>query len=219
MIFFYSPLAGNEEIVFEQEDYHYLVRVRRHRVGDDLCLQNMKDDIRFFYSIQHIEKRFLLLRLEKSEPFTPPVLSLHLGWAMCDASTIYEAIPALNQLGVKKITFLETQRSQKNIRLNPEKIKTICINSSQQCGRNHLLEWNTNSFETFIKMYPNAVCFDMTGSDILSHENFQEYLIGPEGGWTSEELALINPENRKKMKTPFVMKSEVAAIIAPSILL
>lgn len=216
MIFFYSPEAGAEKIILEQEEYHYLVRVRRHRVGDILDVQDMKTPKRFSYRIEEITKKSIVLILVDTQEIELSSLSLHLAWAMCDASTIYNTLPALNQLGVKKITFLETERSQKNIRLNPEKIKNICINSSQQCGRNHLLEWEISSFSTFVHHHPHAICFDMSGSEIslFSQEKNHpcEYLIGAEGGWSNEELALINPKNLKKMNTPFVMKSEIAAI-------
>lgn len=216
MIFFYSSEAGQKNIFFQNDEYHYLVRVKRHRVGDTLILQNMKDAIRFFYTIIEITKKTMLLELVSQESFPEIILSSHLAWGMCDAKTIYDTLPALNQLGVKKISFLKTDRSQGNIRLSSEKLNTICIQSSQQCGRNHLLEWEVLDFDDFISAYPHAVLCDISGESILSESISKNIpiMIGPEGGWSEQEKEKIPLSQRFRLATPFVLRSEVAAVIA-----
>ncbi len=217
MIFFYSLEAGNSKITFIEESFHYLVRVRRYNISDVIVVQDMERPVSYFYRCENIEKRKIDFILIKTEQFILPDLSLHIGWGICDASTIYNTLPSLNQLGVRKISFLQTQRSQGNVKLNPEKIKNICIQSSQQCGRNHLMEWEIRSFEDFISHHHEIYCFDMKGEHIKCSSVLNPIiprLVGPEGGWTNEELSLIPIHSLKKFSTPFVLRSEVAVCLA-----
>ncbi|XPV54809.1 MAG: hypothetical protein ACNI3H_07545 [Halarcobacter ebronensis] len=55
-----------------------------------------------------------------------------MAWCIVDPKTIEKELPYLNELGVRKITFISCDYSQKNFKLNFEKLEKILVNSSSQ---------------------------------------------------------------------------------------
>lgn len=194
MVFYYMPTAGDEKIEITGTDYHYLFQVRRSKKGSLMAVQNMNTQTQFIYEIFDIQKRSAQLVLKKSISLSPQNSTLHIGWGKCDAKTVYKTLPFLNELGVEKITFLTCQRSQGNISYSKEKLQSLCISSSQQCGRNSFIEFDEMNLHTFLEQYPNSVVCDIPkgkqdekGISSLNIKNDQPFIIGPEGGFTEDE--------------------------------
>ncbi len=76
---------------------------------------------------------------------------------MVDTKIVEKALPTLNEIGVSSITFIYCKRSQRNFKLDFKRLEKILISSSQQSGRDNLMNLNIlNSLEEFIKIYPDA---------------------------------------------------------------
>ncbi|NPA60776.1 MAG: RsmE family RNA methyltransferase, partial [Epsilonproteobacteria bacterium] len=144
---------------------------------------------------------------------------LNIGWCMVDTKIVEKALPALNEIGVSSITFIYCKRSQRNFKLDFKRLEKILINSSQQSGRDNLMNLNIlNSLEEFIKIYPDAKILNFSKNQIK--ENIKSIVIGCEGGFSSDEINLFNKEDIVGFKTSQILKSQTAVCaVASKILL
>ncbi len=206
-IYYPSPL---KQIVIKDDLHKYLFKVRRIKENEIVHIRDLKDDYLYTYKIENINKKEALLTLINKEiKPNKPKKYLHLAWCIIDTKNIEKHLPTLNEIGVSKITFLYCKFSQKNFKINLDRLNKILINSSQQCGRSNLIEIEIlNSFEEFIKKYPNFIALDFNGKKVYNIDIKKPILIGPEGGFCENE--------RKYFKEiisldGFILRSESAA--------
>ena len=70
-------------------------------------------------------------------------------------------------MGVEKITFIYSDFSQKNFKINIEKLEKILINSSCQCGRSNIIKLAVcKNIETFIKENDDVYFLDFSNTSI-----------------------------------------------------
>ena len=223
MIFLYNEDAGKETLKLRGEDHKYLIKVRRHRVGDILHLRNENDpDTLYTYTITEISPRELFLALQHSEEKKLiPSKYLHIGWCMIDPKSIEKALPSLNEIGVTKISFIYCARSQKNFKPDLKRLRRILKSSNQQCGRSSFMEFSIyNDLESFLNDYPDVKVFDFCENVLQEQSGFENVLIGCEGGFSPEEKALLSQKEVFRLDTPLVLRSESAAFaVAAKILL
>jgi 16S rRNA (uracil1498-N3)-methyltransferase len=216
MTFVFDEDAGQPELVIKGETYKYLIKVRRHDTGERVAFRTPKSPEQLHrYEIVSVDGRQARLELLESTP--EEVVhehNLHLGWCIIDGKSVEKVLPLLNELGVAKITFIQAERSQKSFKPDFKRYERILMSSMQQCGRSKMLEFGmSESLEAFLKTYPDTVVFDFCervfGSGGLRPETV---LIGPEGGFSDAERALINPKNVYRLDTPMILRSETAAV-------
>jgi 16S rRNA (uracil1498-N3)-methyltransferase len=131
---------------------------------------------------------------------------------------IEKTLPFLNQIGVKKITFIYCERSQNNFKLDFERFKKIIINSNQQCGRVHLMEFCLEkNLEKVISKNQNLSVLDFGGSSDFS--NVEKVLVGCEGGFSDREKELLKNQKKIAFSTKNILKSETAVVAVASKLL
>ena len=201
-----APLEQNLEI--DGDEFRYLCKVRRIQVGEFVNISNFEDLKIYEYEVVHIDKKKISLAMRSSTKVEQNLPFLHIGWCMVDPKTIEKTLPFLNELGVAKITFIYCKKSQRNFKLNFERMQKILINSCQQCGRGNLMQLEScDSIEEFILQNPNAHICDFGGEKIASH-NIQTIIVGPEGGLSECEQNL----NLAKIgfDTPLILRSETA---------
>ncbi|MRI83981.1 MAG: 16S rRNA (uracil(1498)-N(3))-methyltransferase [Nitratiruptor sp.] len=212
MLFIYHPSSGQPQLQVAGELYTYLFRVRRHKVGEILPFRNLTDGYLYLYRIEKVDKREALLRLveRRYEERVPP-RSFHLLWCIIDPKRIEKSLPALNEIGVSKISFISCQRSQKNFRLRLDKLHKILINSCQQCGRTHLMELELlDGVDEVLKRYPDTVLLDFCPERVGCGGFVERVLVGPEGGMSPEERSRF--QRCFALDTPLVLRSETAAL-------
>ncbi len=189
MQFIYDKNAKNELLKIEDENYNYIVKARRHKLDDILDFRNLEDDFLYSYKISQIDKKSLFLNLlKKEEKIIENSKKIHLAWCVVDPKTIYENIASLNELGVDKITFVYSDFSQKNFKINFEKLEKILINSSSQCGRSSIIKLDIyKNIDTFIKDNPDTYFLDFSKTSIDSKVlDIKTLMIGTEGGFSKE---------------------------------
>ena len=190
MQFIYDKNAKNELLKIEDENYNYIVKARRHKLDDILDFRNLEDDFLYSYKISQIDKKSLFLNLlKKEEKIIENSKKIHLAWCVVDPKTIYENISSLNELGVDKITFVYSDFSQKNFKINFEKLEKILINSSSQCGRSSIIKLDIyKNIDTFIKDNPDTYFLDFSQTSIDSKVlDIKTLMIGTEGGFSKRE--------------------------------
>ena len=216
MQFLYHPEAGNEKIWLQKEFYHYLFKVRRHQKGEVVALRNLQDGYLYSYFIEEVTRREAHLRLvDKKHLEIKPKRFFHLLWCIVDPKTIEKTLPTLNEIGVSKISFIYCQRTQKNFKINMQKLQKILINSSQQCGRSELMELEIiASIPEAMRHYKDMVLIDFDEKNLTCDDNIQRVLIGPEGGISKEERKLFT--HIKGLNTNMILRSESATIVVAS---
>ena len=214
MQYLFDSGAGAETLCIRDESYRYLFKARRHKIDDILALRNLKDDFLYIYKIENISRKEALLILkDKKELVVKPSKFFHLGWCMVDPKTIEKTLPMLNELGVSKISFIYCQRSQKNFKINFQRLNKIALNSSQQCGRSVMMEFEEiKCIEKFLEIYPNSVILDFGGESIKDAPSFSTIIVGCEGGFSENEKKFFTNKMIYKLDTSMILKSESAAV-------
>ncbi|MCT7405967.1 16S rRNA (uracil(1498)-N(3))-methyltransferase [Aliarcobacter cryaerophilus] len=219
MQFIYDKNAKNDLLKIEDENYNYIVKARRHKLDDILDFRNLEDDFLYSYKISQIDKKSLFLNLlKKEEKIIENSKKIHLAWCVVDPKTIYENIASLNELGVDKITFVYSDFSQKNFKINFEKLEKILINSSSQCGRSSIIKLDIyKNIDTFIKDNPDTYFLDFSQTSIDSKVlDIKTLMIGTEGGFSKRERELFNKNFVVGFSSNLILKSQTAIISATS---
>ena len=135
MQFTYEEFCGSDFLEIKDEVYNYLIKARRHKIDDEIYFRNLKDNNIYLYKINLIDKKKAILNLiSAEEKILLNNKNLHLGWCVVDPKTVEKYITSLNEMGVDKITFIYADYSQKNFKINIEKLEKILINSSVNVG-------------------------------------------------------------------------------------
>ena len=219
MQFIYDEFCGTNILEIKDEVYNYLVKARRHKIDDEIYFRNLKDNNIYLYKIDMIDKKKAILTLISSEEKI--ILSqkkLHLGWSVVDPKTIEKYISSLNEMGVEKITFIYSDFSQKNFKINIEKLEKILINSSCQCGRSNIIKLDVcKNIETFIKENDDVYFLDFSNTSIDEKSDLIKTLvIGCEGGFSNKEREIFNKNNIVGFNSNLILRSETAIISASS---
>lgn len=213
MVFFFDKEAGSEFLELREDNFTHLIKSRRSKVGDTLFARNLTDYFLYSYRVENISKKTAALSLlSKEERVVEACKKVHIAWSIVDVKTVEKTLPFLNELGVEKLSFFYSTRSQKNIKLNLERCEKILINSSSQCGRSSVIDLKIyNSLEDFLKEFPNSSYLDFGGESEIS--NFKDpILLGPEGGFSPEDLDLLKNNQKIGLEHSLILRSETAAI-------
>ena len=123
MQFVYDQKACQNSLSITDENYRYLFKARRLKVGDIVKFRNLLDDILYSYEIKEVNKKEAILHLKNKDKIpNTDRKTLHLIWCIIDSKVIYTTLPMLNQIGLSKITFLYCDRSQKNFRIKMDNL-------------------------------------------------------------------------------------------------
>jgi 16S rRNA (uracil1498-N3)-methyltransferase len=219
MQFTYHINSGNDTLIIDGDLHKYLFKVRRHDKNINIYFRNLKDSYIYEYKISSIEKKQTILSLVNSEQkIISSSLKLHIGWCIIDPKNIEKQIASLNELGVDKVTFIYCQYSQKKYKINFDKLDKLLINSSQQSGRSDIIKIDIcDSFQNFLSLCPNSYLFNFSSNHIdTKKSDIQTIILGCEGGFSDNEISLINKENIIGINSNIILKSETASITIAS---
>jgi len=218
MLYLYNKEAGKPQLTLSGDDHRYIFKVRRHKADDVLHLRNLEDGLLHTYSVSHIDKRSVILDLKESQTLEVKAKqSLHIGWCVIDPKSIEKVLPSLNEMGVEKITFIYCKRSQKSFKPDFKRLEKILLNSSQQSGRSEMMKLEmADTLEDFLEENPQSKILNFSENNFISDSPFDTIVIGCEGGFHKDEVALFTVENIIGFDTPLVLKSESAACAVSS---
>lgn len=222
MIFAYHPKTSDQNLSIDGELFSHLIRARRHKVGDKLLFSAL-DEKKSCYEISQIEpKKAQLSHISTKTVLADNLANIQLAWCVVDSHTVKNFLPYFNQLGLKKITFVMADRSQKHFKPKLEKLNKILIHSCEQCGRYDLMQLDfAPNIETLIKQYPDTFMLNFNGQNIQDQTKgvVANIMVGPEGGFSPRECNLFPKDKILSLPSPYVLKSENAGLIAISHLL
>ncbi|MCT7445718.1 16S rRNA (uracil(1498)-N(3))-methyltransferase [Aliarcobacter skirrowii] len=219
MQFVYNKSSKNEILELVDENYNYIIKARRHKIDDEIYFRNLEDDFIYLYKIVEINKKSATLTLINSEKkVIENSRKLHLVWCVVDPKTVEKSISSLNEMGVYKITFVYSDFSQKNFKINIEKLNKILINSSSQCGRSSIIKLEiSKSLDGFLAQNPKSYILDFSNSFIDDKkDDIDTLVIGCEGGFSKREKSNFNKDFVVGFNSNLILRSETAIVSATS---
>ena len=219
MQYTYHKDSGLDLIEIESDLHKYLFKVRRHDINDDLYFRNLNDQNLYSYKVQNIDRRKTTLSLQSFEEKTIlPKKELHIGWCKIDPKSIEKVIASLNELGVTKITFINCEFSQGKYTVNYDKLEKLLINSSQQSGRSSIIEFTEcESLAKFLEINEDSYMFNFSNNLVDDVKNdIKTIVIGCEGGFSQNEITLVDKEKVVGIDSNLILRSETGVITLAS---
>lgn len=219
MQFVYDKFSKNEILEIVDENYNYIIKARRHKIDDEIYFRNLEDDFIYLYKIVEINKKSATLTLVNSEKkVIENSRKLHLVWCVVDPKTVEKSISSLNEIGVDKITFVYSDFSQKNFKINIEKLNKILINSSSQCGRSSIIKLEiSKTLDSFLRQNPKSYILDFSNNFIDDKKDeIDTLVIGCEGGFSKREKGNFNKDFVVGFNSNLILRSETAIVSATS---
>jgi 16S rRNA (uracil1498-N3)-methyltransferase len=224
--FYTADLLGPGEYTLTGPEAHHLTSVRRFAPGDRVTLFN-GDGHDYPAEILSVGKRTVTLSVlapvavDRELPFP-----LVIGSALPKGDRADFLIEKLTELGVTRFIPLVTARAI--VQPKPsvvEKFTRAVIEASKQCGRNRLMQVDApQSLDAFLSRtdLPASRVLLHTGPGLqplaASREAGSVVAIGPEGGFTPDEVALATTKGWLAASLgPRVLRVETAAIAFASL--
>ena len=214
MQFLYHKDSKEKNIILDSSDFHYIFNVRRQK-DTILNLANMLDSTIYHYKIQKIEKKQANLELIDSKFIAQKSPKTHIIQAVINMNEFSKMLPYLNELFVEKITFFYSDFSQRNEKINIEKLRKILLNSSMQCGRLDMMKLEImENLNEVLESYKNCVALDFSENKI-NIKNHNSFIIGAEGGFSKNEREILK-DRLFGINHSLIMRSKTASIFIAS---
>lgn len=217
MKFLYSKDASSEKIAVEGEQFLHL-KARRAKEGERIDVRNLKDGLNHIYEIVRLDKKSALLELVFSHSVEGGSSEFSVAWAVVDNKIIEKTLPFLNEMGVKKIIFFYADFSQRNFKIDQERLERILINSCEQCGRNDIMQIEIyKSLDEILSVYKDVALVDFGGENLANYGS-ELLIIGAEGGFSQSERDKVAKKYGLNSKN--ILRSQTAILsVAAKILL
>ena len=197
----------NNKVDLSESKLHHIKNVLRIRENSEINISNGKGHIMF----GTLKSNFVLIDYVK-EFQKPNNIKIFIPF-LREKNRFRYLIEKLVELNVSEIHIGETHNTQKN-NIKSVKIESWVVSAIEQSGSPFypkIIHAKYIDFDLF------DTCFDISGEQISTHaKNISNFAIGPEGGWSKEELKNFK---FKFMITEFNLRSETAAITALSLLM
>ncbi len=223
--FFVSdPLEGKDSIVIRNRELHHQLKdVFRFQVGARVILLD-NSGYEFEATITSFELNNLQFDIASSQKSKNiPQKEITLFASLIKKDNFEWIVEKGTEIGVSHFVPVLSERSEKKA-LNMERANKIIQEASEQSGRGILPKlFDPVSFEQALTVDVPLFAFHLDGRKLTEHDLALEklgILIGPEGGWSEREVALM-----KEKKIPIlslgdrVLRAETAAIVIPALFL
>lgn len=183
---------NSENILIEDDEFRHL-KALHTRIGDSILISNGNGTM-VTVSITEIERRSASARIVSKEFMPKADYKLGLALGILDNKDRFEfALEKAVELGATDFYPLLCRYSQKQ-KVNLERLANKSISAIKQSKR----AWNINihnaiTIEELLSIDDNTIYFaDMESTNKLKYlEGNSVLLVGPEGGFSAEEEAII----------------------------
>ena len=238
--FFVTDLLKKGTLSFEGAEFHHMVRVTRHQVGDTVLLFDGVGR-EAPAEIEHISRHAATLKVGRVETLpVEPGPHLVLAVAMPKSSRAATLVEKAVELGVSRVVPITTSRSVVDPRPSKlDQLRNNIIAASKQCGRSRLMEvGSVLTWSQFVSSnllgpqtavaHPGGVPFNAElvrsmlptagsgkkagGADTIVG------VVGPEGGFTVEEITQTVTRGARLVSLgPRMLRVETAALMMSSV--
>lgn len=225
----FSPQDG-EFVTQNSELIHQLTKVLRMKVGNTVQVFDGKGG-EWTVGIGSVDRKELRLKILSISSVKPkPKVSLRVYLPIIKKDRLEWAVEKLTEIGVESIAFVTTARTlEKNV--NWQRINKIAIEASEQSGRTVLPEikkevLSVDKIANSAKSWgaETLVFGDASAARLgeAAHWDKLALLIGPEGGFTDQDLTEIKKDGIIEL-TPAsfgenILRAETAAVVGAGII-
>ncbi len=222
-----TPLYPSDSVDLSDDAAGHVGRVLRMQEGHEVLLFD-GSGAQFPATITDVTKRAVRVTVShRIENNCESPLNIHLGQVVSRGDKMEFTIQKSVELGVSTITPLISERC--GVKLDPKRFakklqqwQKIVIAACEQCGRNivpeirpvmQLEEWCSEPTEALkLNLHPRAKYSVSTLPEPIARVRL---LIGPEGGLSTEEIAMTrNYKFEETLLGPRVLRTETAALTA-----
>lgn len=225
--FYVEHLEETGRISIEGPEARHIARVMRLEVGDELTLFDGRGH-ECRATIDVIGKNSVSVQVNTVVGISrEPTVSIVAAVALPKGDRLKFMIEKLTELGVARVVPLECQRSSVRPRENTlEKMRRHVIEASKQCGRNQLMQIRAPaSIDQLVQMAPDSsgrfICLpesepSPSSTSLTDHASDEVWIVvGPEGGFTSQELASASHAGWRSVNLGSrILRTETAIIAA-----
>jgi 16S rRNA (uracil1498-N3)-methyltransferase len=205
-------------VTLDSEEAHHLIHVLRLREGAEVTL--FDDQGRAAKGrVLRIAGDEAQLEVLGAEPSRESPLQLTIAVAPPKGDRGSFLVEKLTELGVARIIPIDTDRGHGGA--NPERWRRIALQSCKQSGRSRVPTIEPKRSVASVLEEPGPMLAAHPGSPPLSLPGSGSLisLVGPEGGWSEAELALIASRGATLFGLgPRTLRTETAAIAAATLL-
>lgn len=213
-------LPESGDLLVSGEEAHHALRVKRLHEGDRLELRDGRGGVGVG-AIAGVRKQGggweMVVRIERAERRARELPVLHVLAAAPKGERLNDMIEGLSQAGAASWSPLVSRRTVVEPREGKlERLARVGAESLKQSGRAWVLEIGPSvGFEAALAR-GNLVAADAGGEEYRALQLAEiNLLVGPEGGWTREELDRLRECGAKVARFGrHIMRTEVAAVVA-----
>lgn len=222
-LYFAKEISG-ELFRFTEDESRHLIKVLRHNVGDEINITNGKGNLFKGVIVDNHPKRCLVQIISLSEQEKIWKGYIHLAVSPTkNISRIEWLMEKITEIGIDEISLLRCKFSERKV-MKSSRLEKIIISAMKQSVKMHLPVLNEiENFDQFMKK-------DVQGEKLLAwcqenpvHNLSATYqtggdvtiVIGPEGGFCEEEIALAKSFDYKTISLGRSrLRTETAALVA-----
>lgn len=220
-LFVRGPLGEQAAVELDAGQANYLGNVLRLGVGGEVLLFDGRSG-EWLARVAGVAKKRMVLAVERRTRDAEQVPDLWLAFALIKRGPIEWLVEKATELGVARLLPVVTRRTVAD-RIKLERLQTIVIEAAEQCGRTVLPEIvEPIGLDRFVGNFAGSRTLyfaDENGGEALGSAlspGPAVILIGPEGGFTPDERALVRaaPGARAISLGPRILRAETAALAA-----
>jgi 16S rRNA (uracil1498-N3)-methyltransferase len=218
------PLSAGGEIILSREQGHYLTGVLRLASGDAVRVFNGRDGEWLAY-LATVSKKTVSLRCERRvvEAKLPPDID-YIFAALKHARLDY-VVQKATELGARRLRPVMTSRTVAE-RVNLDRMRANVVEAAEQCNLVHVPEvLEPEKLEKVLASWEKGRSLVYCDETMVDHNPLESLktlrtptavLVGPEGGFTDEEKALLKSRDFVIPISlgPRIMRADTAAIAA-----
>jgi 16S rRNA (uracil1498-N3)-methyltransferase len=224
------PEVGHS-VTIDGEEGHHLTRVKRCEIGESINLFDGKGSQAKTEVIQ-VNKKDAILKISSRQFVDKPVVKTVLLVVPPKGKNFPLILEKAVEIGVDEIIPIVSERSVKEYQIEKEeKYEKILLEASKQCERPYLPELSSlMSFAESMKKFQNSddlklLFHPKDGGKYWEQANRLKsgtsccMWIGPEGGWSENEIVFARTQNTYICTLPMpVLRVETAVIAITSLI-
>jgi 16S rRNA (uracil1498-N3)-methyltransferase len=217
-----APSFQNERLHLSGDEHRHLAVARAQR-GEIIEVFDGRGNV-WTAAIESVNKRETIALITTSRTVPPPSVELILGMALIRNAAFEFALEKAVEVGVTRIVPFTAARSNAAEGNRHDRWMRIVVEAAKQSKHYYLPRLESASSFTEVLSIPasSKIVFAERGGGPLKTGLAGSpalYLIGPEGGWTDEELAMANQREFIPVSLGGgILKAEMAAIVAAALI-
>ncbi|GAA4713597.1 16S rRNA (uracil(1498)-N(3))-methyltransferase [Sphingomonas lutea] len=218
-LFVRAALSEGAAIALDPGQANYLGNVMRKGIGDELLLFDGASG-EWLARVAGAGKKRMALSVERKTRPLEAVPDVWLAFAPVKRAQTDWMVEKATELGAARLIPVMTQRTVAE-RVKLERLESISIEAAEQCNRTSLPAIaEPLALAAFLKAIDRPLYFADEGGGAPVAEAMRAgpaaILVGPEGGFTDEERALVRaiPQAVAVSLGPRILRAETAALAA-----